>query len=163
MAYEKGPIKTGKSPKTEKGDGRVYAGGTPDFNESTGLYRPGSPNEYLNPKPRKPKPSRPGRPVPKPLPGRKGPGGKRQSEFVQNEKLPIKRIKPGIGKKPVNPRGPRPGRPTPKPLPKPGKQNPKRPSKRNDIIRNMIKPDGTRALRTSGRILPSQSKGRGGK
>jgi len=83
MAYSKykttigNPVKP--APGAGTGSGRVYAGGTPDFNERTGLYRPGSPNERLNPPTKKPgigvKPggpvAKPGRPKPKPKPGKK--------------------------------------------------------------------------------------------
>lgn len=123
-------------PGSDSGDGRMYTGGTPDFDERTGLYRPGSPNEYLNPKPRKPKPGKgDGRKTIMPVP-------------PKGEKRPIRKpIKP-INKPGVNPTKKKTG---------------PRPSNRNDIIRNMIKPDGTRVLRTSGRILPGKSKSRGGK
>lgn len=72
------------TPVSGEGSGRVYAGGTPDFDERTGLYRPGSPNEYLNPPSKVP--SRKRRqggsskrrtlPLPKPGNGKNGGGGR---------------------------------------------------------------------------------------
>lgn len=106
-------------PGDTESEGRVYAGGTPDFDERTGLYRPGSPNEYLNPKPRNPKP-RGGSRVTSPGTSRppKSPyvrSGERGSQVrpstPQAEKRPPKRPIGGGGST----------KPTPKPLPKPGK------------------------------------------
>jgi hypothetical protein len=86
MAYEKGPIKTGKSPKPGKGDGRMYTGGTPNFDERTGQYREGKPDKGSKPgdirfkPPFERAPAKPGdlvrrvpprgaKPLPKPAPG----------------------------------------------------------------------------------------------
>ncbi len=85
MAY--GKFKMDKGSKPGKGDGRVYTGGTPNFDERTGEYRggkepgkgrvkplpvrPGGPGKGINP-PRKKRPVGIGRPAPKPFPGNGG-------------------------------------------------------------------------------------------
>lgn len=86
----------GPKPPSGSGDGRVYAGGSPYFNEATGTYRPGTPKDILDrvygrgrkgdrpdrginpprpPRGRKPKPGDDGRRTIMPVPPK---GGKRR-------------------------------------------------------------------------------------
>lgn len=133
----------GPKPPSESGDGRVYAGGSPYFNEATGTYRPGTPKDILDRVyGRGRKGDRPDRGInpPRPPRGRKpGKGDGRRTIMPvppKGEKRPIRKpIKP-INKPGVNPTKKKTG---------------PRPSNRNDIIRNMIKPDGTRVLTTNPR------------
>ena len=76
-----------RKPKPEKpgsgsGGVRMYPGGSKDFDETTGLYRPGSPKEYLNPR-LKPKPD-------KPKPKKSKKGYYSDEEFKPSNKKPGK-------------------------------------------------------------------------
>ena len=122
-------------PGGDTGSGRVYTGGTPDFDERTGLYRPGSPNEYLN------------------IRGGERGGVVKPRTPRTGIQPPRRRINPGGPAKPEK-------RPLPKPVPgKPGRvkimpvpPKGKKPSRKNDTIKAKFRPDGTRVLQKSGKI-----------
>lgn len=101
------PVKPGTP--SGSGDGRVYAGGSPYFNEATGTYRPGTPKDILDrvrgrkgdrpdmginpprpPRGRKPKPGDDGRRTIMPVPPR---GGRRRPMIDPEDrgrKLPVR-------------------------------------------------------------------------
>lgn len=99
-----------KGSKPGKGDGRMYTGGTPNFNERTGEYRggkepgkgrvkplpvrPGGPGKGINP-PRKKRPVGIGRPAPKPFPGNGG-ADRATPKPIIRKKGPASATKPGV-------------------------------------------------------------------
>ena len=132
---EKGGFNPEPEPGGGKGGGRMYTGGTPNFDESTGKYREGYKPGSATPKPRtrvaRPiigvKPGlpivKPGRPVPGDLIRRKKPtplGRKPGRKTIMPVPKPADRGNRGARKKPLPPLGriiSNPRRPKPKPKP----------------------------------------------